>query len=62
MSARKQKKITSEELRNKLKLKHFEARRKISLAAQKQMSRFKGVDKVKRVSKLCLNCKKEFKY
>ena len=38
-----------------------EARRKISLAAQKQMSRFKGVDKVKRVSKLCLNCKKEFK-
>jgi len=30
MSARKQKKITSEELRNKLKLKHFEARRKIS--------------------------------
>lgn len=38
-----------------------ETKRKISLAAQKQQNRFKGVEKVERVIKICLYCKKEFR-
>lgn len=38
-----------------------ETRKKISSVAQKQMSRFKGIEKVKRVRKICLYCKREFK-
>lgn len=46
---------------NKRRIQSAETKRKITLALQGTKSPFKGIEKVLRVSKICQNCKGEFK-